>query len=851
MSALEVRTHKSLAELAPLASQLDELNDASMRPSPFGTFAYLRDYVTYDEDGAPAELLLVTFWRDGALAGFLPLVRRVERFFGTDYVRLAQVMTGDADRPQLVCRASDSRDCAQAAYTYLCNLGEPWDMLELSDQDATSPMALPPSWLRERGFHARVFPTDPNTTIPLAYANLRDYFRAIDRKLRTNVARNVRRLFQSGEVRWLFSDDPEVTRSLLPHYLDLERRSWKMLGGGVISRHERRLAFFEALAGGDHAPRLRLALGVVVVDGLPIAGMLAGIFGEQLYGFQTAFDEAYAELGPGQLVLLLIVGEAIARGLGAVNLMHGSTHYKERWLAESTPCFKVEIFRRGTAPYVRSRLGLLRHLGLSAAAVFAPAGAYNPAKRKLEGQGVILPADPEPMRRAFCEHAATLPSHLLLSPQALAAALPFSVQAAAPGRARRTLPRGPRRLTPVAVFDADSPPALAMTRSLGRAGIPVRVFGQQRLAVAGLSRYAGRYERCPDPGDDERFIPWLEAALGRGDLELIAPTSDCLAYSLALVHDKLSPAMRRVVPSPQASFDALFKDRFASACAAVGQPTPWSLCPTSREEALAHKDRLPYPLVIKPRSHVGVGLARGVVVKDAQELEARYAPYVESSSTRAALLRHPELRWPMLQEYVPGALANLYSVSGIIDPDGMVVAVAASKKGSQWPPTLGIGTSFEAVDDAELIARGVAVSAGLLGRGLFELELIRDQRTQELVAIDLNPRAYGQMSLDIARGNDLPLLWYRLTQGGALAPQPHPRSTVRWVHSIPYGIERCVRLVSSPWGTAAQPRQKSGIRVVDVIHDSRDVLPSVLFTMRMLRHPGGLLRPFIQEAGTP
>jgi hypothetical protein len=33
---------------------------------------------------------------------------------------------------------------------------------------------------------------------------------------------------------------------------------------------------------------------------------------------------------------------------------------------------------------------------------------------------------------------------------------------------------------------------------------------------------------------------------------------------------------------------------------------------------------------------------------------------------------------------------------------------------------------------------------------------------------------------------------------------------------------------------------------VDIVLDSHDVLPAVVYTAHMLRHPGGLVRPFLR-----
>jgi D-aspartate ligase len=401
----------------------------------------------------------------------------------------------------------------------------------------------------------------------------------------------------------------------------------------------------------------------------------------------------------------------------------------------------------------------------------------------------------------------------------------------------------------VAVFDADAPPALAFVRSLGRLGVPVHVYAPTRFCVSRFSRYATRTSLAPAVDDAAAFVPWLRQEMEDGRIELIAPTSDLLAFYLTCVDDLLSPRMRAVLPSRKQILDTLLKDRFHARCEALGQVTPRTLCPTSLEEALALRESISWPSILKPRSHVGVGLARGVLIKSVSELEREFRPYGIAEGNRSVAEECPGVEWPMIQEYVPGALQNLYSVSGVLDAQGRVVACAGSRKSTQWPPHLGVGTSFAPHDDARLIDQGVKLARDILGRGIFELELIYDARTDRYIAIDLNPRAFGQIALDIARGHDLPAVWYRLAIGEEVEPLPQPAGDVRWVHGIPYHLGQLIGLMRGPQRGQRLSNYVESLRhrSVDVVHDLRDPLPSLAFTAKMLRHPGGLVRPFLSS----
>ncbi len=399
----------------------------------------------------------------------------------------------------------------------------------------------------------------------------------------------------------------------------------------------------------------------------------------------------------------------------------------------------------------------------------------------------------------------------------------------------------------VSIFDADAPSALAFERSLGRAGVPTRLWAPCRWPLARFSRYSARFSRCPDPEDAPVFLPWLRAQLEAREIELIAPTSDLLAFYAAELEDAFQPHLLPSVASACAVRTALFKDRFDDACGRAGFRTPRTLCPTSVEHACDLAPTLRYPVVIKPRSHVVAGEARGELAHNAQALRRSYRRYPALPAKAPILARYPELALPLIQEYVPRTLENLYSISGLLGPDGAPLAVAASRKRSQWPPALGIGIEFESCADSALLRTGVRLTQAVLGRGLFELELIWDERVHDWLAIDLNPRAHGFISFDIARNNDLPLRWYQQAVGQPQPCQEAPRSDLTWIHSVPFHLSQWIDLVRGPQRSERLLRYGNGLLAqrVDIVNDWEDPLPTALFLALMLRHPGGLIRPLL------
>jgi D-aspartate ligase len=403
----------------------------------------------------------------------------------------------------------------------------------------------------------------------------------------------------------------------------------------------------------------------------------------------------------------------------------------------------------------------------------------------------------------------------------------------------------------VAVFDVRFPPAVAFIRSLGRAGVPVTVYAPGRFAAGRFSRSVTGRRFCPSPSHSDGFIAWLAAELDRGSIDLVAPTSDRVAFCVAAAAESIGrPSAEVGHPPPEAVRTALFKDRFGEAMLAIGFPTPRWAAPRTLAEARCAADDIGYPLVLKPRSHVGIGANRGIVVCNTDELAQAFSPYPLTDGHTTVLRHDSDLALPLIQRYHELGSADVVSVTGCLDTDGSLLALNHARKVSQLPRRLGVGTMFEPTVEQPFTAAAVEAVRRVIGCGPFELEVLVDKATGEYWAVDLNPRGFGQIALDIALGHDLPRLWYNSFTGEAVdstsARNPPPRF---WHEAVTSYVGLGLRLVQGPdrgatlrhaLGRAVAPR-------VEAAFEWSDPLPGLLFTLAHLRHPRALLRPFLRD----
>lgn len=402
----------------------------------------------------------------------------------------------------------------------------------------------------------------------------------------------------------------------------------------------------------------------------------------------------------------------------------------------------------------------------------------------------------------------------------------------------------------VAVFDVDLPPAVAIMRSLGRAGVPVVAMSSSRFDAGRSSRFHDELRSCPPVRHTDEFVGWLTDEMRRGAIDLIAPTSDYLAFCVAEAIEKLGGGHDVGHPAPDAVMTCLFKDRFSTAMANVGFPTPPTATPATPDEAQACAADIGFPVVLKPRSHAGLGVYRGSVARTPAELARQFRPYAIGEGQMAVERHDPDLALPIVQHYHDRSTTHVISVSGCLDRDGELIGLSHSRKVSQSPRRLGTGTMFEPAPRQPFTDRVVHAVRMVQGSGIFEMEVLVDRTNGDCWTLDLNPRAFGQISLDIALGVDLPVLWYNSVTGSRLgSAAPRRRRPLYWHDAVTSYLGFGVRFLQGPRRTAIAGHALGRILApsVNAMFEWSDPVPGIRFVMSHLRHPRGLVRPFLVD----
>ncbi len=325
---------------------------------------------------------------------------------------------------------------------------------------------------------------------------------------------------------------------------------------------------------------------------------------------------------------------------------------------------------------------------------------------------------------------------------------------------------------PGAVVTGASYRALAVVRSLGRRGIPVRLVRSDEHAVAEGSRYATARVGWP-AGDEDRRVAWLLDLAGRDGLDgwVLIPTHDEEAALMARHREALATRYRVTTPPWSALSAAYDKRRTHALAGRLGLDQPWTITPRSAADLAAADGR--FPVVVKPAFKATANRLttdKAWRADDAATLRARYQEACE--------LVDPAIL--MVQELVPGDGATQLSFAALCR-DGEVLAGLTARRARQYPTDFGRASSYvETIDDSAVERDARRLLAAMGWTGMVEVEFKRDPRSGATKLLDVNPRAWGWQSLCGRAGVDFPYLLWRMACG-APVPAVQPEPGVRWV----------------------------------------------------------------------
>ncbi|WP_164015193.1 carbamoyl-phosphate synthase [Pyxidicoccus trucidator] len=415
---------------------------------------------------------------------------------------------------------------------------------------------------------------------------------------------------------------------------------------------------------------------------------------------------------------------------------------------------------------------------------------------------------------------------------------------------------------PVLLFSAGFYGTLAAARCFGRNGIDVTVADPTKLGPASWSRFVGRRVQCPPESRAEDFMAWLLDFGRREPLKhVLYPTSDELAWLVSVHREELAKYFHLYDPGVEAVYGLLNKRKLFEVGQEVGLRLPRTWFPESETDLDAVAREARFPVLIKPTTQILYSTHRkGHPVAEPTQLVEEYRSFARDGYADMLVRFDPAVSRPMVQEFHPEAAQGIYSLSGFVDESGELFEVRGAMKVLQRPRRLGVGVCFESAPVREDLAEGLKRLCRRLNyHGVFEVEFI--QTKDDFLLIDFNPRYYGQMGFDIARGLPLPLLAYHAALGDRDSLQREAKAAREWrgrgeVFCNRIALEMLLNLQrlsgALPGDEARQWRQwldaHRGLSV-DPLIDSDDLVPTAVELAQILygsaRHPRAFVRSMV------
>lgn len=308
----------------------------------------------------------------------------------------------------------------------------------------------------------------------------------------------------------------------------------------------------------------------------------------------------------------------------------------------------------------------------------------------------------------------------------------------------------------VLVLDGLWNKTVAAVRSLGKRGYRVAVGERTRFAPALYSRHCSRRFLYPSPASSPAaFLDALEEELRNRRYDVLLAMEFGTQVLIAANRHRFEKLTRFPFAAGDLAIRVQDKGELASFAAAHGVECPATFLPGGPAEASGMAERLPYPLLIKPRLSSG---GRGIVrVETPSQLRKAYAKV------------HAVHPMPILQESLPAGGAAL-GVGLLMNFSSEPRATFAYRRLREYPVSGGPSTLRESVKDEALCRTTERLLSALGWVGVAMAEYMVDPRDGRPKLLEVNPRFWGSLHLAIVSGVDFPHLLCRMALEGDVPP---------------------------------------------------------------------------------
>lgn len=325
------------------------------------------------------------------------------------------------------------------------------------------------------------------------------------------------------------------------------------------------------------------------------------------------------------------------------------------------------------------------------------------------------------------------------------------------------------KLSRILVTDAENRAALAVTRSLGRAGYQVAIAHHMHPTLASSSRYCTQRLYIPDVvRDPNGFANGVARAVLEHEIDAVIPVSEITTLTLARAVDDGILKYRLCTPAYDHLKLAADKRLTLELAQQLGVPVPHTIVIEHSNDPIGEIN-LSYPIVVKP--------ARSRVWHDGKWFfnSVSYANSAVHLEQILGSLLPPQ--YPiLLQERIEGPGVGIFACYD----HGRPSALFSHKRIREKPPSGGVSVLRESVPiDPDAGRHTSAILGALHWHGVAMVEYKLDRRDQKLKLMEINGRLWGSLQLAIDAGVDFPRMIAQILLGEPVEPVESYKTGVR------------------------------------------------------------------------
>lgn len=313
----------------------------------------------------------------------------------------------------------------------------------------------------------------------------------------------------------------------------------------------------------------------------------------------------------------------------------------------------------------------------------------------------------------------------------------------------------------VLVTDGEQRAALAVVRSLGRAGHAPFVCSVSGRSLAGASRHAREEAKVPDAlREPEAFVEALDSLRNRWKIDTLLPIAEPALLSVLAAASRFDGVR---IPFPDLvqflhiSDKALLLDTASQLRIAVPQQTVIN-APAAAGEVAA--GTLRFPVVLKPARSVSEGPGGWI------KLAVSHA--ANSEELKQRLKTYPPSGYPiLLQQRILGSGVGVF----LLRWEGETFALFSHRRIREKPPSGGVSVYRESIPpDPDLVTNSELLLQRFGWQGVAMVEYKIERTTGTPYLMEINGRFWGSLQLAIDAGVDFPALLLALSAGERPAP---------------------------------------------------------------------------------